>query len=187
MKHPLQIVKVTPLLLVLAGIASSSADSIHPTKVQFVANTNVKMFKFTGEAKDMTSTVARADGSLRSFEFAIPISAIKTGMDVRDKHMVERIFTTAEGKTPDVGYRSKKVECKPANEPGTQTCSISGDLTIRGQTKDFPLVATLKNGSDVTGRATIDVLQFGVNPDSLKYAKVVVENQVALEFEAKLQ
>jgi polyisoprenoid-binding protein YceI len=174
------------LVATLVSASLARAESIHLGKIQFVANTNVKMFKFTGEAKDMTSKVVRAGGGLQSFEFTIPVAQIRTGMEVRDKHMYERIFTAADGKLPDLTYQSSKVDCK-ALEGGVQTCAITGKLTFRGETKEFPITAIVKNGSEVSGKASVDVLQFGVKPEVLKYAKIVVENQVALDFEVKLQ
>jgi len=174
------------LFAALAAISQARAETIQLGKIQFVANTNVKMFKFTGEAKSLVSKITRANGAIQSFEFTIPVAEIRTGMDVRDKHMYERIFTTADGKLPDLTYQSSKVECKAA-EAGTQTCAISGKLTFHGETKEFPITATVKNGSEVSGKASVDVLQFGVKPEVLKYAKIVVENQVALDFEVKLQ
>lgn len=82
---------------ILLSSANSFAESVQLGNIKFIANTNVRMFKFTGEVKDLSSSLARANGTLSSFELRIPVKSIRTGMDIRDKHMQERIFLTDKG------------------------------------------------------------------------------------------
>jgi len=175
--------------LAIAFLASATcmAETVQLGTIKFVANTNVKMFKFTGEVKDLTSTVTRTKGAISAFELHIPVKSIKTGMDVRDKHMNERIFEDANKTLPDLVYQASKVDCQPAAPASPQTCQVTGNLTMRGETKPLPLTLTLNNDKDVSGSAVIDVLQFGVKPEVLKYSQIKVDNNVSLNFEVKLQ
>jgi polyisoprenoid-binding protein YceI len=182
----------TPLIVLLAG-SSAFAASVKIESVKFTANTNVKMFKFTGEAKDLSSEivlatpVGQSPSTLQSLVIHIPVSSLKTGMKIRDDHTRERIFTTDDGKVPDVLYQATHADCTPGKSPTEQNCRIEGQLSIRGEKKDFPLDLVLKNGTDASGTAMIDVLQFGVKPEVLKYTGIVVDPVVRLDFEAKIQ
>jgi len=104
-------------ILFLAGISvswmsgNSWADSVQLGSVKFTASTNVRMFRFSGDVKELSSTLIRKNGKLSSFELHIPVKSIKTGMDIRDKHTQERIFTAADGSLPDISYVATQAEC----------------------------------------------------------------------------
>lgn len=174
-------------VFILLLSANCLAESVQLGNIKFLANTNVKMFKFTGEVKDLSSSLVRTSGTLSSFELKIPVKSIKTGMDIRDKHMQERIFTATDNSMPDITYKASKADCKQGSSASEQNCVITGELNIRGEKQPFPLIVVLKDGSKVSGSAIIDVLQFGVKPELLQYSEIKVDNQVHLDFEVKIQ
>jgi polyisoprenoid-binding protein YceI len=174
------------LVFILLATANSWADTVQLGNIKFTANTNVRMFKFTGEVKDLTSSLARTNGTLSSFALTIPVKSIKTGMDIRDKHMQERVFTASDNTLPDITYKATSADCKPGASATEQVCVVAGQMSIRGETKPYPLTLTL-NGSKISGSTDIDVFQFGVKPELLQYSEIKVDNKVHLDFEVKIQ
>lgn len=166
---------------------NSWAESVQLGSIKFTANTNVKMFKFTGEVKDLSSTLVRTQGSLSSFELRIPVKSLQTGMGIRDKHMQERIFTASDNSMPDITYKATGADCQPGKSSTEQSCSLKGEMSIRGVKKTVPLTVLLENGSKVSGSAVIDVLQFEVKPELLQYSEIKVDPLVRVDFEVKLQ
>src|ERR1019366_2788043 len=124
---------------------------------------------FKGEAHEMQAKIQRTGNQLSALEIRIPVNSIKTGMEIRDKHTVERIFTAADGSTPDIVYTADKSTCKPGASDAEQSCLIDGKLTIRGQQRAYPLTVSLKNGNTVSGHTDVNVLDFGVDPQLLQY------------------
>lgn len=165
----------------------ASAETVKLGKVAFLAETNVKMFRFTGEAHELQAKIQRNGNQLSQLEIRIPVASIKTGMEIRDKHMVERIFTAVDGSTPDIVYVADKSDCKPGASSQEQSCVLSGKLTLRGEQKDFPLTVSFKDGSKVQGHAEINVLDFGVDPQTLLYSGIHVANKTSVDFEVSLQ
>jgi len=169
----------------LGGIAQAAmqSGSVGLGKVSFTAETNVKMFKFTGNATDLHSKFQRDGESLSSFELSIPVAALKTGMDIRDRHMQERVFTTDSGSMPDIVFKSSQSTCGAGDSKTERKCEIQGFLTIRGQEKPYLLSLVIKDGNQAMGHAVIDVTQFGVTDKALSYEGIKVNPKVVLDFQ----
>ena len=196
MNHPmnktgnyLKSVKMRGAVLGMACLwsAGALAETAKLGKVEFIAETNVKMFRFTGEAHELQAKIQRKGNQLIQLEIRIPVASIKTGMEIRDKHTVERIFTAADGSTPDILYSADKSDCKPGASSTEQICLLDGKLTIRGSQKPFPLTVSFKDDNKVQGHAIINVLDFGVDPNTLMYTGIHVDKNVAVDFEVSLQ
>jgi polyisoprenoid-binding protein YceI len=174
-----------PCILFAVLLATpASAAILSVKKVAFVAETNVKMFKFKGEAQDLKGSVESAGTTLSSLQLRIPVDTLKTGMGIRDLHMKERVFTAKDGTIPDVVYVAERSDCKTVGSE--QECAIQGKLTIRGEQKSYPLTVTVKGAKNVQGHAQINVLDFGVDPKQLLYSGIKVDPSVAVDFEATL-
>ena len=80
-------------VLAVAALLSHSAfaDSVALGKVEFLVDTNVKLFKFKGQAGELQSKLVHTGPQLTHLELSIPVQSLKTGMDMRDRHMRERI------------------------------------------------------------------------------------------------
>ena len=163
----------------LAALAQPTfADSVALGKVEFLVDTNVKMFKFKGEAGELQSKLERTGASLKHVELTIPVQSLKTGMDLRDRHMRERIFTTTDGKTPDIVFKADSADC-------TSACSVTGTLTIRGQTRPQLIQLTLKDPTHVEGTAKVELSKFGIEAPS--QAGVKVADGVDIKFNVELK
>jgi len=169
----------------VSGLAH--AENVKLGHVTFLATTNVKMFSFKGEVHEMQAKIQRSGNQLTELEIRIPVNSIKTGMEIRDKHTVERIFTAADGSTPDIVYIADKSACTPGGAATVQSCVLDGKLTIRGQQKPYPLTISLKDGTQVSGHADINVLDFGVDPQLLEYTGIHVNKIAGVDFEVNLQ
>jgi polyisoprenoid-binding protein YceI len=167
------------------GATGAHADTAQLGKVEFLAQTNIKMFQFKGEAGELKSKVERKGDALTALEIRIPVEALKTGMEIRDKHMRERIFTADDGSTPDIVFTSASASCQ--GDGKEKTCALNGELSFRGKTQPFTLSVTLTGDNQVTGHAVIDVLQFGVAEKALAWANVKVDPKTAIDFELRLQ
>jgi polyisoprenoid-binding protein YceI len=152
--------------------------------VGFLAETNVKMFRFKGESSELAQSKLSLEGGNRiaALEVRVPVASLKTGMDIRDKHTVERVFTSADGSTPDIVFTAGAGSCVPGEK-----CEVSGTLSFRGVRRPLRLNLALdKDGARLRGDAVIDVLDFGVKPEALAWTQVHVENKVPVTFEAEI-
>ena len=125
-----------PILASLFLGLAARAETIQHGKVEFLAVTNVKMFRFTGTAKEFQAKIDRKGAQLNALEIRIPVSSLKTGMEIRDKHTVERVFT-ADGSTPDIVFTADKSSCGAGASPSEQLCRVNGQLSFRGQRAPF--------------------------------------------------
>jgi polyisoprenoid-binding protein YceI len=166
------------ILLLVGGLLAQSAlaDTVALGKVEFFVDTNVKMFKFKGTAGELQSKLVHTGPQLTHVELSIPVQSLKTGMDLRDRHMRERIFTTADGKSPDVLFTADSAQC-------SAQCEVTGNLTIRGETRPQKLLLTMKDPTHVEGTAKIALSTFGIEAPSQAGIKVadVVDVNFAVE------
>ena len=190
-KRSLGIALVAAGLLVVARHSACAQDPIAVTAqrgtVTFAVKTNVPLTNIEGKSAGLAArvTVRRAAQSLRleGIEAWTPVAVLTTGMDLRDQHMRERVFTAPDGTTPDVRFASQGAVCSAAAQE--VTCQVAGDLSFRGSTR--PLKVTLKvreeNGAfQVTGDSLVKLDEYGVDASAWGGA-VRVENEVQFHFE----
>jgi polyisoprenoid-binding protein YceI len=178
-------------LVVLASspIGNARAETVQGA-ITFLAQTNVPGFKFSGETKEFASRIERKGMALGSLEVKIPVDSLKTGMEVRDKHMRERVFAAADGTLPDIVFKAGKSACHPAGDAGAQDCEITGTLSLRGESKPYVLKASVTPSGAalrVKSHALVDVLQFGVAPEKLKWTKIEVNKDAVIDFDVEVK
>lgn len=156
----------------------ASAGTVSLGKLEFQVETNVKLFRFKGEAGLGSASLERSGDQLKSLELKFPVETLKTGMSLRDKHMRERVFTTADGKTPDVVFRASDVRCSGA-------CSMNGTLSIRGETRPVVLTVQMRDSNHAEGSTQIALSKFGIEAPS--QAGVRVLDQVDVRFGVELK
>ncbi len=97
-----------------------------------------------------------------SFEVSIDTKTINTGNSSRDGHLKKKDYFDVDA-YPKISFKSKKIE---ATKTGYMT---TGNLTIKGKTKEIPLLFTYteKNSEGVfTGSFVLNRLDFGVGESS---------------------
>jgi polyisoprenoid-binding protein YceI len=124
-----------------------------------------------------------------SVELTIDASSITTDNDTRDNHLRSGDFLDLENH-PTIAFRSTKVEVL-----GNDRLRVTGDLTVRGVTKEVVLEAEYAGvAKDAYGRTRIafsarteiDRDEFGVNWNmALEAGGVLVGKRVQIELEVQ--
>lgn len=140
----------------------------------------------TGSFGSFDATIESDDEDFEGadIKFSADINSISTGNEDRDKHLKsDDFFNVAE--YPKLVFESKSLE-----NTGDGTYKLTGDLTIRGNTKSVELAAeyggtvvdpygNTKAGFDITGK--INRKEFGLTWSALTEAgSVVVSDEVKL-------
>lgn len=179
--------------LAVAGDNTNQNDSMRLAvvsgAVSFVVNTNVPAVSIKGKSTALKAQVNAHRGGdglhIEHIQAVVPIKTLQTGMGVRDEHMRKYIFTTPDGQTPDMTFEAENVNC-PA---GAQvTCSITGNLSIRGVARPFATPVKVREDGDgfkVSGESTLKLSDYGIEQPRQFGVKTDNNVQVHLEFTAK--
>lgn len=119
---------------------------------------------------------------------AVPLANLKTGIDLRDRHMRDKYlqvdqFPTAE---LEVSRSSLNLPADGANAAGTG----QGTMKIHGKTKPVSFKYTAKRSGasyDVSGTVQLNVKDFGIEIPSYMGVTVKPDVDVAVKFTAKDQ
>ncbi|MYE53717.1 MAG: hypothetical protein F4X34_00780 [Chloroflexi bacterium] len=143
-------------------------------------------FVATGETTEVVGRIAFDEGGgVVADESSIVIQAgtLRTDSDRRDRYVRERTLLTAQ--YPEVVFRPTSVEGLPSpisDASGTVEFTISGDLTVRDQTRPVTWNVMAEFGDIITGIAVIDITfeQFAMDKPSVAIV-LSVEDTIRLE------
>jgi polyisoprenoid-binding protein YceI len=192
----------TRLLLMTFGVAVTTAiaQPATPANAQtvlvdkgvasFQVTTNIPALEVSGKSSALQARVQlHRDPSgltLDRIDAWMPVKTLVTGMTLRDEHMRRRVFTTTGGDVPDLRFESGKIEC-PGVAPGHEaTCTIAGNLSIRGVAHGFSIPLKVRqegNGSAfrASGEGTLKLSDYGIEQPSQLGVKTA--NEVKLHFD----
>ncbi|MBK5258384.1 MAG: YceI family protein [Thermoanaerobaculia bacterium] len=153
----------------LPVIASAETFNIDPAHSEAKFRVKHMMSNVTGGFSEVAGTVEvdRKNPAASSVDFTIKTSSVDTNNDNRDKHLRSAEFFDAE-KYPQITFKSAKI----APTKSKDVYSVTGDLTIRGVTKQVTLpVVFLGFGKDPWGNeragfeieTTLNRKDYGVN------------------------
>lgn len=157
--------------------------------VKFVANTNLSAISVHGQSAEMTAELElRKSGNqtaVDGVQARIDPTTFSTGMSLRDSHMRSKIFTDSQNQLPPMVFVAGKSVC-PALEAGKdESCSLDGQLSLRGISKPFTVTLKIRNdgkgGYRATGDGALKLSAFGIEPPC--QLGVCVKDEVALHFE----
>jgi polyisoprenoid-binding protein YceI len=180
MKKSVSALLVIALLPLSAFSATWKGDPAH-SRLSF-AVTHLGISEITGAFKgfDVLITAEKPDFSDAVFDLSVDVASIDTEVEKRDNHLRSPDFFEVE-KFPKMTFRSKSIE--PA---GKDRYTLSGDLTIRGQTKPVQMelwyrgtTTNQKNttaGFQLTGK--LKRSDFGVGP---KFQPPMISEEVAIK------
>ena len=142
----------------------------------------------TGETTEVSGRIVfDADGGIVAADSSIVMQAstLKTDSDRRDRYVRDRTLQTAQ--FPEIIFRPTSAEGIPlplSEANGTAEFTISGDLTIRDQTRPVTWDVSADFGDGVSGIAVIDITfdEFGMDKPSVAIV-VSVEDTIRLELE----
>lgn len=128
--------------LAFAGPLAAATYTLDPDHTQVVFSWN--HFGFSHPSAQFgtvegTLVFDPADLDAARVEVRIPLASINTNVKDLDAHVVKDDFFDVE-KYPDATFRSTRVEAVPGNKDRFR---VTGDLTIRDQTRPLTLDATL--------------------------------------------
>lgn len=174
-----------------AGAETWVLDTAH-TGVHFKVR-HLMVSWVRGDFEKFSGTVVYDENDITksSAEITIDASSINTRVAKRDAHLISPDFLDA-GKHPTLTFRSKRVE-----KAGDGTLRISGDLTIRGVTRETvltvegpsPAIKDLQGKMRVGGTATakINRKDYGLTWNkAIEAGGVVVGDEVEITIEIEL-
>jgi polyisoprenoid-binding protein YceI len=173
------------LPLLAQGVAAAQAQTFKveeggESKIQFVSDAPLEKFtgtsvKMSGEIKIDPNKAADAKGEIK-----VPVSSIKTGLELRDTHLQADNWLDAK-KFPDAKFVITKVAGVDKLKPNEAVeAKVSGKFTIHGVTKD--VVATAKVRWIPAAGGKPDALRVQASfPVKLEDHKVTIPSIVALK------
>jgi polyisoprenoid-binding protein YceI len=168
----------------------SSMFEVHGGTASFEVGTNVPALAVHGTSKNLdVSAHVREEASaitLTAIEATLPIASLTTGLGLRDEHMRRYVFTTPDGRMPDLRFVGARGDC--VSQSKQTTCSVSGELTVRGTAR--PAVFTMKISPGGTawravGETTIKLSDYEIPLPSQLGVRTRDEVQVHVDFVAK--
>jgi polyisoprenoid-binding protein YceI len=176
-----------------AASGEGATAAVEGGGASFVVNTTVPGVSVKGKsaALEAHATIQRVPEGLRleNVEASLPVKSIVTGMAIRDEHMRRYIFTTAEGKTPDLHFTAEGIDCTPhTGHAGEFSCNANGTLTIRGLAHAFSLPLKLREDGrafHASGEGVVKLSDYSIERPSQFGVKTANEVQLHLEFTAR--
>ena len=143
-------------------------------------------FIAVGETTEVEGRIAFDDeGAVVADKSGIVMQAgtLRTDSDRRDRYVRERTLQTAQ--YPEIVFRPTSVDGLPSplsEASGTVEFTISGDLTVKDQTRPVTWDVTAEFGDIITGIAAVDITfeQFGMDKPSVAVV-LSVEDTIRLE------
>ena len=152
-------------------------DGAH-TNLKFVAR-YAMLTKVRGNFRAFEGTIHVAERPQDSWvELTIDASSITTDNDMRDNHLRSGDFLDLENH-PTITFRSTKIEVI-----SEERLRVTGDLTVRGVTKEvvFPLTARWAGDSiDVAGSLAMQFADFDIQPPNSGF--VTTEDHGTIELQ----
>ncbi len=132
---------LTAVAIAASVSAPAYADTYQVDKQHTEAAFQVRHLftKVRGVFRDVDGTIRfdKANPANSNVVFRLKVASIDTGVDQRDNHLRSQDFFWAE-KYPEISFTSSRVVAK-----GDNAFDVTGDLTIRGVTRQVTLPVTL--------------------------------------------
>lgn len=169
------------LLMLSAGLAHAEKGAFTVTGEPDVAFKGKAVgMKLVGRTKDLT---CKDQGQKLVFE--VNLDSLKTGIELRDKHMTEKYLETA--KYPKATLTLDKSQLVlPAS--GNQKGDLKAKLKIRGTTKEVPVtyeIRATKAGYTIKATMPVNYKDFGIEVPSYMGVTVKPDLDVEVAFQAK--
>lgn len=128
-------VRLSALVLLLASAARADEETYtvghHPKFVNILFESHADLETTIGTT-NLASGEIRADleKGTGSVSLRVPVSSLKTGIDLRDEHLRSEYWLDAK-KFPEISFQSKKVRREK------DRIEITGDFTMHGVSKEM--------------------------------------------------
>lgn len=152
------------------------------TELSFQVATSIPAITVEGQASGLSSQ-AQVDKGKINLNFSFPVKALQTGMELRDEHMRENIFSDKEGLSP-ISLEQGEITCSQAELKGD--CTFKGKLTLVKTQKaiEIPLKLSQQADGKIAGEGSfkISLKDYAITPPN--YMGVTVEDNVDIKFKA---
>ena len=138
-------------------------------------------FKLEGKASEVK---LEDDGKV--LKVIVPLAGLKTGIDLRDKHMREKYLQV--DKYPDAVLEVPWSAVTLPEDGKSVTQKGRGKMTLHGQTKEVPFTYTVQrtgNTYQVTGNTPLNIKEFGIEIPSYLGVTVKPDIETIVSFTAK--
>ncbi len=182
-------------LVVVGPAAYAEGTKATPVEVRggtatFEAATNVSAIRIHGKSAALRGHArVKSEGdalAIEGLEATIPVGTLDTGMSLRDTHMRKYVFTTADGKTPDLHFAADKTTCSAS---GAQSrCQLQGQLSVRGMPRPFTIALKVSKDSDgfrAVGDSIVKLSTYGIDAPSQLGVRTQDDVKLHLEFTAR--
>jgi polyisoprenoid-binding protein YceI len=179
---------------VLAGETNSPSRLIQVQgNVKFAAVTNLSAISIHGESTALTGqvllTVKDGRAVLEELTARVDPNSLKTGMELRDQHMRNKIFVSSGQDLPPLRFTADKAECPPVAAGQEVSCQVAGVFSLRGVEKPAAFRLKVKGDSGkgyrVSGEGLVKLSDFGIEPPCQLGVCVKNEVKVKLEFQGR--
>ena len=186
-------VPVLALAAAPAGLRAGTDDTIVQVRggtAVFEAATNLAAISIHGKSEALEGRATIRPGAagltIDQLEATVPVQTLNTGMALRDEHMQKYVFTTPDGKLPDLHFQAGKATC--SGSEAQSTCQLTGELTIRGTARPFAIeLKVTKTGSAfrAVGGGVVKLSTYGIPLPSQLGVKTQDDVRLRLDFVAK--
>ena len=185
-------VRLLSLALAVVSVWVSSGDLRAQTeytaksgKIAFKVGSNVPLVTVTGSSSAVKgggeATVTDNAATIRNLHFEVDPVTFKTGIQLRDEHLHEKVFTAADGSKPKIVLRADRFLAKLDPKTSKWEGTLQAQLTIRGVTRPVSFHATAEKngeGARVAADGVVKTSDFGVKP--ISYSGATVRDEVAV-------
>jgi polyisoprenoid-binding protein YceI len=162
-------------LLAVGGVAAAQGLSrAGPAKVSFTGK-GPAGFKLVGTTEELKLA---DDG--KSFTLTVPLDTLRTGIDLRDRHMREKYLET--GKYPHAVLVVPRGAISLPAAGQSKEGTARGTLTLHGKSKEVPFTYKVQRTGDtyqVTGALPVNYRDYGISVPS--YLGVTVKPDIAVD------
>jgi polyisoprenoid-binding protein YceI len=158
----------------------------------FDAPTNVSAISVHGKSNALDARASLHEASdglvLEHVEATLPVKSLLTGMGLRDEHMRKLIFTNPDGTVPDVKFVSREATCAPDASKHQATCTVAGELAIRGILRPFTMTLMVsRNGGAfrAAGDGVVKLSTYGIEQPSQFGVRTTDDVKLHLDFTAR--
>ena len=186
---------VSAILLMRGVSATSDASSVVEVRggtATFDAATNIPTISVHGRSNALDAQANVREGpdglALDAVEATLPVKSLATGMSLRDEHMRKLVFTNPDGSLPDVRFVSREVACSPDAAKRKATCTVSGELAIRGVLRPFTMTLIVsRDGASfrAAGDGVVKLSTYGIEQPSQLGVRTRDDVKLHLDFTAR--
>ena len=166
--------------------------SVAAGTVSFEVATNVFGTTVRGTSRAlMAAALVRSSATelrLERLEASMPVTSLRTGINLRDQHMLKYIFKTADGQLPDLHFAADAADCPRRDAGAALACVASGALTIRGAARPFAVTLEIEQNGEayrVKGSGQVTLGAYGIERPSQFGVRTEDEVRIRVDFSAR--